>query len=80
MAKFVNQSPDTRIWVGIKDPATGTTLELEPGASVDLDMDKDFHDPYLVPMAVLRPKKASKDEPATTVQPEGAESSVATEE
>jgi hypothetical protein len=80
MAKFVNKSFETRMWLGLKDPATGTTLQLRPGESVDLELDADFHDRYLVPMANPKSKKTVKDEPATIHQSEGAESSGSTEE
>ena len=44
---FFNRDTHTRIWTKISVPATGRTLQLDPGESAELDLPEDYEDPYL---------------------------------
>lgn len=55
---FVNTDSMPRTWHTLT-AEDGSTLHLEPGESVDLDLGYDFEDPYLKPKA---PKKESAKE------------------
>ncbi len=48
MASYTNTDDQQRIWIGLQN-ADGTTVSLEPGGSVELDLPDDFDDPYLKP-------------------------------
>ena len=45
--RFVNIGEAVRVWGTISRPDTGQTLQLEPRETADLDLPKDFTDPYL---------------------------------
>ena len=49
MAVYKNTSSSYRLWPAITNPHTGTTLELQPGEEVDIDLPNEFKDPHLRP-------------------------------
>jgi hypothetical protein len=58
MTTFVNTDVHRRVWTGLVNEETGSTLELEPGEECELSLasaDEDF-DPYLKPVG--KPSKA----------------------
>lgn len=53
---FINTDSHHRVWPTIQD-LNGFTLALNSGATADLDLPKDFRDPYL---KVVRGKSVKK--------------------
>jgi len=60
--RFKNHDDNRRVWTGIQ-LEDGSTLELGPGESIELDLPKSFRDPHLRPVAAK--KSAAKNEPET---------------
>ena len=60
MTTCTNTDVHTRVWTDLVNKETGTTLELEPGASADVDLPEGFEDTYLVPQTPLVPPVAPK--------------------
>lgn len=72
---FVNSGDESRTWPGIQRP-DGSTLQLEPGETADLELPAHFQDEYLKP--VKTPAKATVPAKATAsgtagLSTEGAE-------
>lgn len=63
MVLYENTDSHTRIWLTLINPLTGTTLELAPGAQVEL-ADDSIQDQYLKPV----PLKTKHVEKATSVE------------
>ncbi len=58
MPTYTNTDTSSRVWLSLVDPSTGRTLELAPGASVELE--SSIQDPYLA--VVRKPKAPSEKE------------------
>lgn len=67
-ARYTNTSNATRIWLTLTNPETGTTLELAPGESAELDLPADFTDPFLTETAPAK-SRTPKAEPAPEATP-----------
>lgn len=75
MVTYKNTDSETRTWPGLTDPATGSTLSLEPGGTVEYDSplphpdgEGEFEDTYLKIVAPSS-SKGGKISPAAPPPP-----------
>lgn len=62
MPTYKSTSANVRIWVTLKDPATGKSVRLDPGEVISLDIE--VNDPHLAPVADNKPVVARTPKPA----------------
>lgn len=51
---YKNASGEPRVWPGIQKP-DGSTLELDPNETAELDLPDDFDDTFLIKMQAAAP-------------------------
>lgn len=70
---FVNSADEERTWPGIQRP-DGSTLQLAPGETAELDLPGEFEDEYLKPVKTPPAKaKASTSSGSASSSDKGAE-------
>lgn len=68
LTTYVNTDSAERVWPSLSAP-DGSTLSLEAGESVELDLPDGFADPYLKPKPAATPVQTAPKPPLTPTPP-----------